>query len=361
MSHMNSTERLADYKHQIDDDILLYGQGLLSETEAEYGPYSRDVVEAFVTILTRGSKRLRGALVMASYEMVGGTNKNMIIQAARAIEMIHAYLLMIDDIADRSDMRRKGPTAHVLMQRYHQDQKLKGDAAHFGTTVATYAAMLGAYQADVVVDKLDIPAETKLMLFRHVHRTLIRTYHGQLHDTFNHVLPNVTEKDALNVSELKTAYYSIASPLEVGALLGGAKSEDISILQRYGKPAGMAFQLTDDIMGIFGDEEQTGKSSLDDLREGKMTILMTHTLSKANTDQRQRLLKMLGNPKVSEIDLEECRKIVIDTGGLAYTRQQANDFSKDALKVLDDVPNAWDPALLQFLRELTLSFVTRQG
>ncbi len=105
----------------------------------EYGAYSRAAIESFVSILSRGGKRLRGVLTMASYEMLGGKDREMIIKAARAVEMIHAYVLMIDDIADRSDTRRGGPSAHKIMEEYHHANSLKTEDVHFGESTTSSA------------------------------------------------------------------------------------------------------------------------------------------------------------------------------------------------------------------------------
>src|ERR1044071_7300148 len=112
-------DRLATYKQAIDDDIVTYAAFARGSARARYDKYATLEVDAFLDILSRGGKRIRGALVMLGYEMSGGTNTKMIIQAARATEMLHAYVLMLDDIQDRSSMRRGGPTAHIALADYH--------------------------------------------------------------------------------------------------------------------------------------------------------------------------------------------------------------------------------------------------
>jgi geranylgeranyl pyrophosphate synthase len=358
---MDFKDRLDGYKNSINDDLANYGQKLLDDTQTEYGEHSSDVLASYLDILERGGKRMRGALVMASYEMVGGSDTDMILKVARAIEMIHASLLVLDDIADKSETRRNGKTAQFLMKDYHQDHSFRGDAAHFGTIEAAYGGILGGYLAEEVIDNLDLDSETKLVLFRHIRQTLIQTYNGQLLDTFNQALPNVSEQDALMVSKLKTSYYSLVSPLELGARLAGAREEDMEFIHRYGQPAGIAYQLSDDIIGIFGDEEKTGKSNLDDLREGKMTILMAHTLEKATHEQREELLAILGNPNLVTQDHETCKQIIISTGALEYAKELTNKYTSDALAALETFPAQWDPSIIEFLRQLTKSFATRQS
>lgn len=357
---MHFMQQVAQYKRLIDSDIATYTRNYLINVQAEYGQYSHAVTDAYVAILGRGGKRLRGMLVMVGYEMVGGKDGTLAIQAARAIEMIHTYLLIIDDIADCSALRRGGPAAHKILQHYHERMQLQGDSELFGTTTATYAALMGAYQAETVIQNLPIEDAAKLRLLQHIRNTLIRTYHGQLHDTLNEVLSSTTEQDALKVCELKTAHYSIINPLEVGAMLGGAPETSLGVLREYGTYAGMAFQLVDDSIGIFGEDGKTGKSSLDDLREGKRTVLITYALQNANLQQRQQLLQRLGNKQVTSHDLEICRHIIINTGARAHVQQLVKDYTNKALQALSDIPKEWDTEKVALLRELTQSLTRRE-
>jgi geranylgeranyl diphosphate synthase type I len=360
MDTMTHDERLKHYKHLIDQDIADYSQILLRETENKFGDYSQDALEPFVSILSRGGKRLRGALVMASYEMFRGTDQKMIIQAARAIEMIHAYVLMIDDIADHSPIRRGGPAAHMIMQKYHADHELGGDNVHFGESMAAQAAMIGGYLAEQIIDDLDAPAAIKLAVLKNLHANLVRTGHGQLRDILNEALPSVGEDDALWVAKYKTSFYTLINPLEVGGLLAGASDSDLEILRTYGLYAGIGFQIADDIMGIFGDSDATGKSSLDDLKEGKMTILMTHALAAADENQQKILKTALGNPNITEKDVKACQDIIKKTGALEYATQKAEDLARQAKTSLGDVPVLWQPELVGFLRQLTATLINRK-
>jgi geranylgeranyl diphosphate synthase type I len=357
---MTHDERLKAYKDLIDKDIAEYSKTLLNNTEDEYGTYSRETLESFVAILGRGGKRLRGALTMAGYEMLGGTNRRMIIQAARAVEMIHAYVLMIDDVADRSDMRRGGPSAHKIMQEYHHKNHLKSDNAHFGESMAAQAALIGGYLAELIIDDLDIPAETKLAVLKNLHGNLVRTGHGQLRDILNETLPEVTEDDALWTAKYKTAYYTVINPLEMGGILADATKDGLMILREYGTYAGIGFQITDDIIGIFGDSAATGKSSLDDLKEGKITVLMTKALQTADNVQRQQLLAMLGNVHTNDEDLKKCQQILVDTHALEYTNQKAKILATKAREVLAHAPSVWSSELVEFLDHLTEVFVERR-
>src|SRR5436853_452521 len=117
-------ESLTAYKAKIDDNISAYCKVLLESTEAEFGPYSREAMETYCSLMARGGKRIRGGLLMSAYAMAGGKDTKLAVNAARVVEMLNANLLIFDDIADLSDMRRGGPTVHRMFERYHNDAKL---------------------------------------------------------------------------------------------------------------------------------------------------------------------------------------------------------------------------------------------
>lgn len=356
---MTHAERLKRYKELIDKDIADYSEQLLSKTEQEYGSYSKETLEAFTSILARGGKRLRGVLTMTSYEMLGGSDQQMILQAARAIEMIHAYVLMLDDIADRSPMRRGGHSAHMIMSDYHDQKSLKGEKNHFGESMATQAALIGGYLAEQIIDDLNVSDKVKLAVLKNLHQNLIHTGHGQLRDILNETLPMVYEEDALWTATYKTAYYTVINPLETGAILANASEKDLITLREFGLPAGIGFQIADDILGIFGDDNSTGKSCLDDLKEGKITLLITRALKEGNEEQRRTLQEMLGNPQVSERDLVVCRKILKDTEAYDYADKKAADLAVQAKKMLAQANAKWDKENIQFLDYLVNLFIKR--
>ena len=153
--------QLKAYKGLIDADIAAYSRVVEKTTLQRFGVPARVEVDAFLSILSRGGKRIRGALTMLGYEMSGGTDQKMILQAARAVEMIHAYILIIDDIQDRSSLRRGGPTAHMMLADYHRQRRLSGDSAHFGMSVALNAANSGNHAAQAILANLDVDAVHK--------------------------------------------------------------------------------------------------------------------------------------------------------------------------------------------------------
>jgi geranylgeranyl diphosphate synthase, type I len=219
------TARLAEYKQAIDADIARYSKSLERETLQHFGANARLEIDSFLSILARGGKRIRGALTMLAYEMCGGKDKSMIAEAARAVEMLHAYILIIDDVQDHSGIRRSGPTAHVLLANYHRRHELANDSGHFGVSIAINAALSGAHAAQQVLTGLNVDPATKLKAIETINNTMVVTAHGQTNDIINEVIAEVSRQDIERVLEWKTAHYTFLNPLTVGMILAGAEDD----------------------------------------------------------------------------------------------------------------------------------------
>lgn len=355
-----SLAKLAAYKKLIDADIADYAAYVRDVTRKQYGRYPSEVeTDIFLDILTRGGKRIRGALVMAGYEMLGGRDTNMIVQAARAIEMLHAYILIIDDIQDRSKLRRGKPTAHELLAAYHRKHKLKGDSAHAGVSLALNAALVGGHAAQTVLANLDADPEYRLKVISIANRTMVITVHGQTQDIMNELIDAPTEEEIDNVLEWKTALYTVINPLHVGMVLAGAGCRETDAITPFARAAGKAFQITDDILGIFGAEKELGKTPGDDVREGKGTMLVAHALKFAVPNDRAFLKKSLGNTDLTAKDFTRCKQIIENSGALAYARSQAGLYLDEALESLDANQHLWSKNGADFLRSLTYALQSR--
>lgn len=353
--------QLKKYKKLMDADIDQYCQQLLSETHESFGQYPAEAVKAYCAILNRGGKRIRGALTMTSYKMLGGKNEEVALQAARAIEMLHAYILMVDDIQDRSNTRRGGPTGHVMLADYHRSEHLKNNSEHFGISITLNAFLIGAHSAMNVLADLDVPEQFRLNAIKNVNTYFISTAHGQTMDVFNEVVETVDEEDVNKVLLWKTAFYTFMNPLQLGAILAGASEEDLSRLESYSLAAGRVFQITDDIIGTFSEEKETGKSPLDDIREGKRTLLTVKAIEQAPKADSYFLEQMLGNNELTQAEFLRCKKIIEDSGALEYARMQAKHSAVDALASLDDVRQAWSGEQVAFLEQLVLYLTERKS
>lgn len=360
MTEPASSLALAKYKQIIDADISAYASYLQENVRQQYGQYVAEAeTDLFLDILSRGGKRIRGALVMAGYEMCGGTDQKMIVQAARAIEMLHAYMLIIDDVQDRSALRRGKPSAHKIVEAYHKKHKLRGDAAHAGISIALNAAVAGAHGAQTILANLDAEPQLRLNALSITNRTMAITAHGQTLDIINELVEQPTEEDIERVLEWKTALYTVINPLHVGMVLAGADCRATDAITPYGLHVGKAFQITDDILGIYGNEKELGKMPGDDIREGKGTLLVLYALEYAVPADKTFLRNSLGNPNLTYEDFEKCKQIIKESGALGHAQQLASGHLDEALVSLDKGRGLWTPEGADFLKGIAQALQNR--
>jgi geranylgeranyl diphosphate synthase type I len=225
-------------------------------------PRARDVVAALGALALRGGKRVRAVLVAAAYEACGGEGGASRVTAAGAsIEILHAYLLVHDDWMDQDEVRRGGPSVHVLLRGRLRDDRL-GDAA------AILAGDFGCAVAQRLLLEVDVPPARLAEAARVLARIQEDVVLGQTLDLLD------TSCDVETKHDLKTGSYTVRGPLALGAALAGASTEQRAALERFGGPLGIAFQLRDDLLGLFGEAREVGKPIGSDLRQGKRTALV---------------------------------------------------------------------------------------
>jgi geranylgeranyl diphosphate synthase, type I len=298
-------------------------------------------------------------LVLTGYDMSGGKNLALALQVARAIEMIQAYILIIDDIQDRSSIRRGGPSAHKILEQYHTRNHLAGDAEHFGIAIALNSALGGSHVAQMILANLDCDNETRTKILSIVNRTMRVTVQGQTNDIVNELIADVDETAVNNVLEWKTAHYSFLNPLHVGMVLADADCGATDAITEYALNAGKAFQITDDILGTFGVEHESGKSPMDDIKEGKRTLLTIYALENGKSSDQNFLLQMLGNQDITPAEFNRCKQIIKSSGALEYAQHQTTGYINTAINSLIPHEMLWSTDGLAFLRGLAQYLLTR--
>ena len=293
---------------------------LLADAEANArraGEEPLAIAMALSSLVRRGGKRLRPALLTATAIACGRTIDRTVVDAGCAWELLQAYFLVHDDWMDGDTTRRGGPTAHVTLAARHGD-------AHLGASLAVLAGDLGSALAHRVIAESDAPVEA-LVTFARVHEDVVL---GQALDlTLSaHDLAAVERMHAL-----KTASYTTRGPVAMGALLAGASSDTRAQLDAFATPLGIAFQLRDDLLGAFGSEAETGKPVGSDLRSGKRTALIAEAL--ARTDDRGALERSLaeGNVPVAMAAIEKC-------GARVAVESRASTLLGEARRALDAAP-----------------------
>jgi geranylgeranyl diphosphate synthase type I len=282
-----------------------------------------DAIEVLHTVIASlsaaGGKRLRPAFVLWGHTAGGGRiGEPAALHAAAAVELLHTFALLHDDVMDRSSVRRGRPTAHRSLAIDH-GQHLR-DPSWFGISAGILAGDLAHVWADAMFDRIDdepvarLSARAARRLFTTLRTEVIA---GQYLDLNVGCDPGADEVDAARIALLKSARYTATRPLQIGAALAGGHDDLLDHLARYGDATGMAFQLRDDVLGVFGDETVTGKSAADDLREGKRTLLVLRAMRLATESGRATLDDALGRADLDDTSVARCRDIIASSGALA--------------------------------------------
>lgn len=332
-------------KQAIDTTLADMSEHWRGEWAQLYPPVTLEVLDSLIDFMNRGGKRVRGALAMESYFMHGGTDEQVALGAARVVELVNAGLLIMDDIQDRSVQRRGGPTVHVQMAEEFGD--------HYGMAQGLNAEMLANYRAMAELMDLAVTAEHKVRAMQLLSKDVSITIVGQINDIHNELRAETATRDhILNTLTWKTAYYTFVNPLELGACLAGADGLS-EPLRQYALNAGLAFQVNDDILGVFGDSFEVGKSAEDDIREGKATLLAAYAYEKANPAQRQLLADVLGKTDATIAECDTVRQVFSDTGAHAFALEAAQQYAQKAEEALAGETNEFLVDLVRFAANRT--------
>lgn len=293
-------------------------------------------------IVDAGGKRIRPAFVWWGYRATGIRPDPEALTVATAVELLHTFALIHDDIMDRATTRRGATTSHVAMAQLHDEHGWVGDREWFGISSGIITGDLVSVWADQAFWMANMPAPILERAVKVYNVMRAEVMAGQWLDVRLAALPKASAAESEHVALLKSGRYSITRPLELGVALGGQdRPELLKALRTYGDRIGVAFQMRDDLLGLFGDKAKTGKSVGGDVREGKRTVLMLHALAQANPAQRGLLDRCLGNPDVSLDDLTAVREVVRATGAAALVEQLIKDHLYEAVAAIGAIS---DPA-----------------
>jgi geranylgeranyl diphosphate synthase, type I len=306
---------------------------------AELSPDLAPCADAIAELLT-GGKRLRAAFCYWGWRACGGTDDPAIFTAAAALELLHASALVHDDVMDASDTRRGKPAVHRRFATSHELANWRGDADRFGAGAAILIGDLLLAWTDELLRISGLAADSVWRGLSVLDTMRTEVLAGQFLDLAAQASANTSVANALSVVTNKSAKYTVERPLQLGVALhggqAGADREAISAaFSGYGLPLGIAFQLRDDILGVFGDPATTGKPVNDDLREGKRTVMLAIAAERATPNQRQLLDHCLGDPSLSAAAAQQVREIIVSTGALAESELMIAANVKAALTALD--------------------------
>ncbi|WP_253182126.1 polyprenyl synthetase family protein [Cellulosimicrobium cellulans] len=312
----------------------------LTATHPDGAPLARATEE-----LLAGGKRLRAAFCYWSWRAHGGDpedpRRDVVLRAGAALELFQAAALFHDDVMDASDTRRGRPTAHRAFAALHRTAGWSGDADRYGENAAILLGDLAliASHRELGDALAGVPADVAARARGVFGRMQTEVTVGQYLDVHAQVLPwgedlAADEARSRAVVRSKSARYSVEHPIALGAALAGADDAAVAATATFGLPVGEAFQLRDDVLGVFGDARVTGKPAGDDLREGKRTVLVVRALGAASPTERDLLRSRLGDADLDEATVERLREVLVRTGALASVETLIDELTSRAFDAL---------------------------
>ncbi|GAA2556204.1 polyprenyl synthetase family protein [Winogradskya consettensis] len=297
----------------------------------------RGVLDAVRRFVLADGKRLRPMFCYWGWRGAGRPDGEPIVTAAAALELFHAFALIHDDIMDGSSLRRGHPTVHRHFADVHTRHSWKGEAVRYGNSAALLCGDLCAAWADHLFHESGLPIEG-------IHRgyelfTVMRTevIAGQYLDLVSGVGEG-SVAGALTVIRMKAARYTVTRPLQIGAALADGGPALHAALQAFGDPLGDAFQLRDDVLGVFGDPARTGKPVIDDLREGKPTVMVAMARDRASRTQAARIRELFGTASLDDTGAAELRDIITVTGAREDIEDLIRRRAAEATAALAEAP-----------------------
>ncbi|MGV3760195.1 MAG: polyprenyl synthetase family protein [Actinomycetota bacterium] len=304
---------------------------LFDDEVARWRALSEDLVaplESLRGLVMGGGKRLRPAFCFWGFRGAGGEQDDeAVIDAGAAFEMLQAFALVHDDVMDGSAVRRGARTAHLAFGDRHVDDGWRGEARRFGEGVAILIGDLAHVYADQLLPRRDLEVQRVWDELR------IELNVGQYLDLLGTARADIDPAVARRIARYKSGKYTIERPLHVGAALAGRLAELEGPLSAYGDPLGEAFQLRDDLLGAFGEEQATGKPVGDDLREGKPTPLLAAAAASATTSQAE-VLDEVGTPDLGDEDIAAIQQVLTDTGAVRVIERSIDDLTAEALTAI---------------------------
>jgi geranylgeranyl diphosphate synthase type I len=260
-----------------------------------------------------------------------------LVRAGAALELLHASALVHDDLMDASDTRRGRPAEHKAFEALHRAHGWRGSAEQYGAAAAILLGDVLLTWSDELIRRCGLPEDAVRPAQEFFETTHTEVITGQFLDVSVQARGTSAVDEAMRVLRYKSAKYSVERPLHVGAALAGAGPEVLEALSGYGVPVGEAFQLRDDLLGVFGDPAVTGKPAGDDLTEGKRTVLVALALEGAPAADAKRLDEALGSP-LDEQEVEELRRIIDESGARTRVEQRIDALTRAALDALAQAP-----------------------
>ncbi|MCC7543355.1 polyprenyl synthetase family protein [bacterium] len=326
-------QRIKRIKTSIDGELAKLWDKKIDEAAKIDAQYKR-LLSEMKKFSLRGGKRLRPYLVSLGYEVAGGKHEKDAIQLGVAWELYHLFAVIHDDIMDQDDQRYGGPNIAGAYRRLLRRRLTDSQTELHARNVALLAGDIALGMSHEVIDTMSVDIELRAQLKKELNQLHFHLAAGQQLDDLASTEAHLKIDKIKKIYMLKTARYSMITPLRSGAILAGGNPTILNILGRYGLHAGIAYQIVDDLIGMFGTTREIGKPNISDLREGKRTLLMHYGFQFADDTQTTILKKFFGNTSVTQNDLKLVRKILTGNGAKAKTTFLAQEEGKRAKQAI---------------------------
>ena len=318
---------LLKIKNRIDKELKHYIRSI--DTLYSLNRISPLLFRVIRDFISREGKRIRPILFVVGYLGFAKKAAPGLYRSAISLELLHDFMLIHDDIIDKSETRRKKPSMHTMLNSYllnNKSAKFNGQDLSIVAGDVLYALALHSFLSV----KEDM--QRKEMALKKLIEAAIYTGSGEFIELLYGIknIDKIKKEDIYKIYDFKTANYTFASPLSMGAILAGAKKSQIIKLFQYGIYLGRAFQIKDDVLGMFGTQAKIGKSNFTDLREAKKTILIWHAYNNASKENKLAMKRILSKINIDKQDLLRMRKIILASGTLDYVRREINGLIKKA-------------------------------
>lgn len=289
------------------------------------------VSESLTSFLLDSGKRLRPLFAYAGFAAAGGHLDKAAIRAMAALELLQACALIHDDLMDGSDTRRGKPSIHRHFESVHVREQLDGFAPQYGLSAAVLLGDLALVWSDQMLNTAGLSTEQYARVLSYYNEMRVELMAGQFLDIHEQTQKDTSVDRSMKIARYKSGKYTIERPLHLGAAIASASTEVTSALSRYGLPLGEAFQLRDDLLGVFGDPSVTGKPAGDDLREGKRTVLIAMTHQRQSPAQLEICKKYFGKPDIDAEGVAILQEIIESTGARAELEETIDRLTDQSL------------------------------
>jgi geranylgeranyl diphosphate synthase type I len=301
---------------------------------ARIGSELDPVSEHLERFLLDSGKRLRPIFAYVGFLGAAKNPTPQMIAAFASLELVHVCALIHDDVMDGSDTRRGAPAIHKSFENLHKTKNLTGSAEQFGISAAILLGDLALIWSDQMLHNAGLSDQQLINGLKIYDEMRVELMAGQYLDVYEQALASQSVERALKVARFKSGKYTIERPLHFGAAIAGSHPSLEKLYSDYGIPLGEAFQLRDDLLGVFGDPSETGKPAGDDLREGKRTVLMALAMEKADASAKKLFNDLLGKADLTNDQIKDLQDEIIKSGAVEQVEEMITQFTKEALLAL---------------------------